>query len=108
MPARGWHCLQDWWGQRPPASTPGGGGPAAGREQGFTARTPPSCWAQLACKSKAADLPCSWTGAAFSPKCLQRSWEEQQGRKADLHADLEQFPSPSGLTRVRQTSASSW
>lgn len=26
MPARGWHCLQGWWGQHPPASTPGGGG----------------------------------------------------------------------------------
>lgn len=46
--------------------------------------------------------------AALSPKHSQRSRGEQQGRKAALHTNPEQLPSPSGLTRVPQTSASSW
>ena len=76
--------------------------------RGSQPEAPQGYWAQLPWGSEAAKLPCSWRGAAFSPECLQRSWEEQQGRRVAPHGDLEQLSSLTGLTRAHQTSASSW
>lgn len=94
MTARGWHCLRGQWGWHPAASAPGGWimAPQLAGSRGLQPEPPHGYWAQLACMSKAAKLPYSWREAAFSPKCSQRSWEERQGRRAALRADLERYP----------------
>lgn len=64
--------------------------------------TPLGLQAQLTCRFKAANLSWCWRGSIFSPKCLQRSVEKQQGRRDALSHRPHKIP----LSSRPHTSAS--